>query len=98
PLNGAALALTWPYVLVGGGQESMNVTTTRREGYIRDQLLAQVYEEEVSPVKGHFGPISINTISVHPPGTCHASGGEDGIVRVHHFDDSYFKAQPYRRR
>jgi translation initiation factor 3 subunit I len=34
-------------------------------------------------------------IAVHPGGTCYASGGEDGFVRVHHFDDSYYRAKPY---
>lgn len=34
-------------------------------------------------------------IAVHPSGNCYASGGEDGFVRVHHFDDSYFRAKPY---
>ncbi len=36
-----------------------------------------------------------HSIAVHPAGICYASGGEDGFVRVHHFDDSYFKAKPY---
>ena len=36
-----------------------------------------------------------NSIAVHPAGTAYASGGEDGYVRVHHFDESYFKARPY---
>ena len=34
-------------------------------------------------------------IAVHPSGKSYASGGEDGFVRVHHFDESYFKAKPY---
>ena len=34
-------------------------------------------------------------IAVHPAGTGYASGGEDGFVRVHYFDESYFKARPY---
>ena len=34
-------------------------------------------------------------IAVHPEGTSYASGGEDGYVRVHHFDDSYFRAKLY---
>ena len=34
-------------------------------------------------------------IAVHPGGTSYASGGEDGFVRVHHFDDSYYRAKPY---
>jgi translation initiation factor 3 subunit I len=36
-----------------------------------------------------------DSIAVHPSGNCYASGGEDGFVRVHHFDDSYFRAKPY---
>jgi translation initiation factor 3 subunit I len=34
-------------------------------------------------------------IAVHPAGTMYASGGEDGFVRVHHFDESYFRAKPF---
>lgn len=37
----------------------------------------------------------VYSIAVHPAGNCYASGGEDGFVRVHHYDDSYFKAKPY---
>lgn len=29
-------------------------------------------------------------VAVHPAGTGYASGGEDGYVRVHHFDKPYF--------
>ena len=35
------------------------------------------------------------SIAVSPKGDCYASGGEDGFVRVHHFDESYFRAKPY---
>ncbi|KJA14480.1 hypothetical protein HYPSUDRAFT_220456 [Hypholoma sublateritium FD-334 SS-4] len=94
PLNSAALAPNRPFVLLGGGQEAMNVTTTSaRQGKFETRFWHKVFEEEVGRVKGHFGPI--NTIAVHPAGTSYASGGEDGFVRVHHFDDSYFKAKPY---
>lgn len=37
----------------------------------------------------------LNSIAVSPTGTCYASGGEDGFVRVHHYDETYFKAKPY---
>jgi len=94
PLNSAALAPNRPYVLLGGGQEAMNVTTTSlRQGKFETRFWHKVLEEEVGRVKGHFGPI--NTIAVHPAGTSYASGGEDGFVRVHHFDDAYFKTKPY---
>jgi hypothetical protein len=35
------------------------------------------------------------SIAVHPAGTGYASGGEDGFVPVHSFDESYIKARPY---
>ncbi|EIM85756.1 WD40 repeat-like protein [Stereum hirsutum FP-91666 SS1] len=94
PLNSASLAPTMPYVLLGGGQEAMNVTTTStRQGKFETRFWHKIFEEEVGRVKGHFGPI--NTIAVHPQGTSYASGGEDGFVRVHHYDESYFRAKPY---
>lgn len=31
-----------------------------------------------------------NTVAADPTGKSYASGGEDGYVRVHHFDKGYF--------
>jgi len=94
PLNSAAIAPTKPYILLGGGQEAMSVTTTSmRQGKFETRFWHKVFEEEVGRVKGHFGPV--NTIAVHPSGKSYASGSEDGFVRVHHYDDSYFKGKPY---
>ncbi|EJD41258.1 WD40 repeat-like protein [Auricularia subglabra TFB-10046 SS5] len=94
PLNSAAIAPLRPYVLLGGGQEAMNVTTTStRQGKFETRFWHKIFEEEVGRVRGHFGPI--NTIAVHPSGKSYASGGEDGFVRVHHFDETYFKSRPY---
>jgi len=94
PLNSAAIAPVRPYILMGGGQEAMSVTTTSaRQGRFETRFWHKVFEEEVGRVKGHFGPV--NTIAVHPSGRSYASGGEDGFVRVHHFDESYFRTKPY---
>ncbi|KAJ3550817.1 hypothetical protein NM688_g4994 [Phlebia brevispora] len=94
PLNSAAIAPGKPYVLLGGGQDAMSVTTTSlRQGKFETRFWHKIFEEEVGRVKGHFGPV--NTIAVSPKGDCYASGGEDGFVRVHHFDESYFRAKPY---
>jgi hypothetical protein len=50
-----------------------------------------------SPSKnqGCFSRLLFISIAVHPAGDSYASGGEDGFVRVHHFDDAYFRAKPY---
>jgi len=94
PLNSAAIAFGKPYILLGGGQEAMSVTTTSlRQGKFETRFWHKIFEDEVGRVKGHFGPV--NTIAVSPTGTCYASGGEDGFVRVHHYDETYFKAKPY---
>ena len=46
-------------VLVGGGQEAMNVTTTSsRQGKFETRFWHKIFEEEVGRVKGHFGPIN----------------------------------------
>lgn len=82
PVNSAAAIPGKPYVLIGGGQEAMSVTTTSaRQGHFEVRMLHQIFEEEVAKLKGGFGPC--NTIAVHPKGTGYAIGGEDGYVRVH---------------
>ncbi|KZO96525.1 WD40 repeat-like protein [Calocera viscosa TUFC12733] len=94
PLNSAAIAPIRPYVLLGGGQDAMNVTTTSaRQGKFETRFWHKIFEEEVGRVRGHFGPI--NTIAVAPDGRSYASGGEDGFVRVHFFDETYFRSRPY---
>lgn len=94
PLNSAAIHPTKPYVIVGGGQEAMNVTTTSaRQGRFEARFWHMVFEEEVSRIPGHFGPL--NTIAIHPAGKGYASGGEDGYVRMYWFDDSFFRTKVY---
>ncbi|KAG9319466.1 hypothetical protein KVV02_007029 [Mortierella alpina] len=90
PLNSAAIMpKVQEFVVVGGGQEAMDVTrTSSRQGKFECRFWHKILEEEVGRVRGHFGPI--NTIAIHPDGRSFASGGEDGYVRVHHFDDDFF--------
>ncbi|CAM0139133.1 translation initiation factor eIF3 subunit [Umbelopsis sp. WA50703] len=91
PLNSASITPKFQeFVIVGGGQDAMNVTTTSaRSGKFESRFWHKILEEEVGRVRGHFGPI--NTIAVHPDGKGFSSGGEDGYVRVHQFDADYFK-------
>lgn len=56
-LNSASILPGKPYVLVGGGQEAMSVTTTSaRQGGFEIRFWHRVFEEEVGRVKGGFGP------------------------------------------
>jgi len=94
PLNSAAILPKRPYVLLGGGQDARDVTTTSaRQGHFEIKFWHKIFEQEVSKVKGGFGPC--NTIAIHPHAHGYAIGGEDGYVRIHHFDDEFFKVKPY---
>lgn len=88
PVNSAAISPVREHVVVGGGQEAMEVTTTATQsGKFEARFFHMIYEEEFARVKGHFGPI--NSLAFHPDGYGYASGGEDGYVRVHRFDSKY---------
>ncbi|KAK7538879.1 eukaryotic translation initiation factor 3 subunit I [Phyllosticta citricarpa] len=89
PLNSAAITPVKDFVILGGGQAAMDVTTTSaRQGKFEARFYHKIFEEEIGRVRGHFGPL--NYVAVHPKGTGYCSGGEDGYVRVHHFDKPYF--------
>jgi len=90
PVNSAAISPIKPHVVMGGGQEAMDVTTTStRIGKFDARFFHLIFEEEFGRVKGHFGPI--NSVAFHPSGEEYSSGGEDGYVRVHQFDKDYFE-------
>ncbi|ODV80829.1 eukaryotic translation initiation factor 3 39 kDa subunit [Suhomyces tanzawaensis NRRL Y-17324] len=89
PMNTAAITPVKDFVILGGGQEARNVTTTAEsQGKFEARFYHKIFEDEIGRVKGHFGPL--NTVAVHPDGTGYSSGGEDGFIRVHSFDKSYF--------
>lgn len=61
-----------------------SVTLFRALSYIR-VLICTLFLYK----KGHFGPI--NVIGINPNGRSYASGGEDGYIRLHHFDQDYLE-------
>jgi len=94
PVNGCAISPTHPHVLIGGGQDAMSVTTTSAgAGKFECRFFHMIYNEEFGRIPGHFGPI--NTIAIHPFGKSYASGGEDGFIRLHHFDSGYLTTPTY---
>jgi len=101
PLNDAAISPLFQaeeepkyHVLLGGGQDAKDVTTTgSSSGKFEALLWHMVFEEELGQVKGGFGPL--NTIAWFPDGRGYVTGGEDGYVRVHHFDQDYFTSKKF---
>ena len=88
PVNAAAISPLRDHIVLGGGQEAMNVTTTSASaGKFESRFHHLVFEVEMGRVKGHFGPI--HTLAFHPTGRSFASGSEDGFIRVHPLDAEY---------
>jgi len=86
PLNSAAITPEKEFVILGGGQAAMDVTTTAaRQGKFEARIYHKIFEEEVGRVRGHFGPL--NTVAVHPEGKGYCSGGEDVSTAV--LDNEY---------
>jgi len=89
PVNAAAISPLMDHILLGGGESAETVTTTRQDSsQFKVRFFHKIFEDEIASIAGHFGPV--NTISFTPNGRSYVSGGEDGYIRLHHFDDSYF--------
>ncbi len=90
PLNSAAVSPQYHHVLLGGGQDAASVTTTgARSGKFEAMFYSCAYNELYGTVKGHFGPI--NSLAFSPDCKSFATGGEDGYIRLHHFDSDVAK-------
>jgi translation initiation factor 3 subunit I len=90
PVNAASISPIMDHILLGGGQKAHGVTTSHvQSGQFEARIFHTIFEEELGSIKGHFGPI--NTISYSPDGRSYTSGSEDGYLRIHHLDASYFK-------
>ncbi len=88
-VQSAAVSPLFDHVLLGGGQDASQVTTTAaKAGGFEARFYHRIYQEEFGNVRGHFGPI--NTVAFSPDGRGFCTGGEDGYVRLHHFDMDYF--------
>jgi translation initiation factor 3 subunit I len=89
PINTISISPLKEEVALAGGQSAESVTTTRVDSaQFRTRFFHLIFEEELGSISGHFGPV--NVVSYSPDGRGFASGGEDGYVRLHHFDPSYF--------
>eukprot|EP00041_Stephanoeca_diplocostata_P038783 m.1554294 g.1554294 ORF g.1554294 m.1554294 type:complete len:330 (-) comp25270_c1_seq39:7473-8462(-) len=89
PVNSAAISPLKKHVVLGGGEDAMSVTQSAgKVGKFDAVFWHMIFEEEMGKVKGHFGPI--NTLAFHPTGKQYSSGGEDGYIRIHNFDQTYF--------
>lgn len=92
PVNAALITPIKDYIILGGGQDAKDVTTTSGgEGKFDAKIFHKLFQDEIGNVRGHFGPL--NCLSIHPQGTSFVSGGEDGYIRLHHLPKVFFDFQ-----
>jgi translation initiation factor 3 subunit I len=88
PLNSGAISPLMDHVILGGGEEADEVTrSAASSNQFKVKFYHSIFCDELGSVVGHFGPI--NCLAFNPNGRSFASGGEDGFVRLHYFDQSY---------
>lgn len=88
PVNAARLSPLREHLILGGGQEARDVTTTAAAaGKFETRFFDLVMGRELGRVKGHFGPI--NTVDFSPDGWRFASGSETGNVILYKLDPDY---------
>lgn len=91
-VQSAAISPLLDHIVLGGGQDASQVTTTSaKAGGFEARFYHKIFTEEFGHVRGHFGPI--NSVAFAPDGRSFVTGGEDGYVRVHHFDMDFFSSK-----
>jgi len=89
PINSCSLSPIKDEILVGGGQEASQVTTTRVDAaQFKVRFFHLVHEEDIGGIAGHFGPV--NVVLYRPDGSGFVTGGEDGYIRLQTFDPDYY--------
>jgi len=89
PLNAASISPLMDHVIVGGGERAEDVTVSElTSAQFKVRFYDSIFCTELGSIAGHFGPV--NALAFSPDGRSFASGGQDGFVRVHHFNEDYF--------
>lgn len=77
------------HVLLAGGQDARDVTTTKAtEGGFEIKLMNIIYNTSLAEILGHFG--TVHTLAFSPDGINFVSGSEDGYVHFHKMLPEYF--------
>lgn len=77
------------HCIIGGGQESKDVTFTKsNEGGFEILIYEMITGEELGAIGGHFSPI--NVIAISNNGKVIVSGAEEGTVRKHVMEEEYY--------
>eukprot|EP00758_Cryptobia_borreli_P006560 Tbor_TRINITY_DN5176_c5_g3::TRINITY_DN5176_c5_g3_i1::g.25887::m.25887/K03246/EIF3I; translation initiation factor 3 subunit I len=82
PVNDASISPITDHVLLGGGTDAQDVTTTQSgSGRFEVKFYHKVHEDFLGAVKCHFG--TINAVQYSPSGKGFASGAVDGMIKIY---------------
>jgi translation initiation factor 3 subunit I len=89
PLNCAVIHPFLNLVMVVGGQDARDVTTTsHKSGKFEIEFFHTVFEEKIGEIRtGHFSPI--NYIAISEDGSHFVTGAEEGNLRLFKFDNDF---------
>jgi len=89
PLNCASFHPTLDLLLVGGGQQARDVTTTKHnKGKFEIEFFHTVFETKVGEIRtGHFSPI--NCVAVSSDGSHFVTAAEEGNSRIFKFNPGF---------
>ena len=90
PVNDAAISPTGDQVIIGGGTEAQDVTTTGGQSKFEVKFHHKVYGDLLGSMRCHFG--TINALAWHPSGKGFCSGAVDGFVKINTFDENYYSS------
>jgi translation initiation factor 3 subunit I len=89
PVNDACISPICDHILLGGGTDAQDVTTSTGASKFDVKFYHKVNESYLGSLKCHFG--TINTLQFSPSGRGFASGAVDGFVKIYNtFPQKYY--------
>lgn len=86
PILDICIHPTKDHVILSGGKDAQAEATTG--GHLKNtKFFHLVYEDEFGRLGGHNG--AVNAVAVSPDGLSFTTGGQEGNLRLHYFDQDY---------
>ncbi len=88
PLNAASMSPIYNHLVIGGGQEAIAAAKTSHEaGRFEIDFYHTVYQDKIGEIPRKNS--AVNALAFSPDGKILASGLEEGLICIYHFDEEY---------
>eukprot|EP01088_Endostelium_zonatum_P014569 TRINITY_DN324_c2_g1_i2.p1 TRINITY_DN324_c2_g1~~TRINITY_DN324_c2_g1_i2.p1 ORF type:complete len:437 (+),score=151.97 TRINITY_DN324_c2_g1_i2:866-2176(+) len=90
PVLSGAFSKDLDHIITSGGLPADVTTTSGGDlGQFATRFFSLMDEGELASIRAHFGPV--NSVAFSPNGKIFSSGGEEGVARLYHLPEDYFK-------